>query len=37
MQGAPDLKRKFGRAVLWVAFLNLAYFAVEFVMALRLG
>ena len=37
MQVASDLKRKFGRAVLWVAFLSLAYFAVELVMALRLG
>ncbi|WP_230972867.1 hypothetical protein [Gulosibacter hominis] len=37
MDSSPELKRKLGIAVLWVADLNLAYFGVEFTMALKLG
>lgn len=37
MDSSPELKRKLGIAVLWVAGLNLAYFGVEFTMALKLG
>lgn len=37
MDSSPELKRKLGIAVLWVAGLNFAYFGVEFTMALKLG